>query len=75
MKEVAISDFKAKCVGLLDQVHRTRKPIRITRRGQPLADVVPPSPSVRKGHWLGSMKGRMEILGDVVSPVIEESQR
>jgi prevent-host-death family protein len=67
MKEVAISEFKAKCLALLDQVQKTKKPIRITRRGRPVAEVVPPTPT-RSNDWIGSMKGRMEILGDIVWP-------
>jgi len=67
MKEVAISEFKAKCLALLDQVQKTRKPIRITRFGKPIAEVVPPSP-VSTRDWIGSMKGESKILGDVVSP-------
>ena len=74
MKEVAISEFKAKCLALLEQVHKTKKPIRITRFGKPIADVVPPAPAAGKRDWLGSMEGRMEILGDIVSPVIDESE-
>lgn len=73
MKEVAISEFKAKCLGLIEQVHKTKRPIRVTRFGKPVAEVVPPSPTGEPGDWLGSMKGRMEILGDIVSPVIDES--
>ena len=42
MKEVAISEFKAKCLGMLEQVRKTRKPIRITRFGKPVAEVIPP---------------------------------
>jgi prevent-host-death family protein len=41
MKEVAISEFKAKCLGMLEQVRKTRKPIRITRFGVPVAEIVP----------------------------------
>jgi prevent-host-death family protein len=67
MKEVAISEFKAKCLALLDQVQKTKKPIRITRHGKPVAEVVPLTPA-RSSDWMGSMKGRMEILGDIVSP-------
>jgi prevent-host-death family protein len=44
MKEVAISEFKAKCLGILEEVRKTRKPIRVTRFGKPVAEVVPPSP-------------------------------
>ena len=39
MKEIAISQFKAKCLSLLDQVHKTKKPIRVTRFGKPVAEV------------------------------------
>ena len=72
MKEIAISEFKAKCLALLDQVHKTKQPIRITRRGHPVAEVVAPSP-VRASDWMGSMKDRIQILGDIVSPASDES--
>lgn len=67
MKEVAISEFKAKCLAILDEVQKTKQPIRVTRRGRPIAEVVPPC-AVRSDDWMGSMKGRMEILGDIISP-------
>lgn len=67
MKEIAISEFKAKCLALLDEVQKTKQAIRVTRRGRPIAEVGPPSPTSRR-DWIGSMKGRMEILGDIVSP-------
>jgi prevent-host-death family protein len=72
MKEVAISEFKAKCLALLDQVQKTKKPIRVTRFGKPIAEVVPPSP-VRSNDWIGSMKGKSKILGDIISPASDES--
>ena len=71
MEEVAISEFKAKCLALLEQVRKTKKPIRITRYGKPVAEVFPPAPAARKRSWLGSMAGTAEILGDIVSPVID----
>jgi len=71
MQEVAISVFKAKCLAMLEQVRKTKKPVRITRRGKPIAEIIPPSPEEPKGDWLGSMKGKMEIIGDIVSPVID----
>jgi prevent-host-death family protein len=72
MKEVAISEFKAKCLALLQEVQKTKKPLRVTRRGKPIADVVPPAPPADSRSWIGSMAGRMEILGDIVSPVMED---
>ena len=73
MQEVAISEFKAKCLALLEQVRRTKRPIRVTRFGKPVAEVVPPSPSADASDWLGSMSDTTEILGDIVSPVVDES--
>jgi len=70
MKEVAISEFKAKCLALLEQVQKTKKPIRVTRFGKPVAEVVPPSPAAPV-DWLGSMKDTIEIVGDIVSPANE----
>ena len=74
MEEIAISEFKAKCLALVEQVHKTRKPIRITKFGKPVAEVVPPSPSPGRADWIGSMKGKMEITGDIISPVIDEDE-
>lgn len=67
MKEIAISEFQAKCLALLEQVRKTKKPLRVTKSGKPLAEIVPPSKE-RPTDWMGSMKDRIEILGDIVSP-------
>jgi prevent-host-death family protein len=74
MKEVAISEFKAKCLGLLEQVRKTRQPIRVTRFGKPVAEVVPPSPESRTGRRLGCMVGTARILGDIVGSISDESE-
>ena len=70
MTNVAISEFKAKCLGLIEQVHKTRQPLRITRHGRPLAEVIPAGPD-RKRKFLGDMIGTAEIVGDIVSPIID----
>jgi len=70
MKSVSISEFKAKCLGLIEQVDKTRQPLRITRHGRPVAEVIPAGPD-RKRKFLGDMLGTVEFLGDVVSPVID----
>jgi prevent-host-death family protein len=72
MREVAISEFKAKCLALLAQVQKTKHPIRITRFGKPVAEVIPPSVRASE-NWMGSMKDKIEILGDIVSPANDES--
>ena len=68
MKEVAISEFKAKCLGILEEVRKTRKPIRVTRFGEPVAEVVPSTAEKGKERKLGSMAGSMKIVGDIVGP-------
>jgi prevent-host-death family protein len=68
MKEVAISEFKAKCLALLEQVQKTRQPIRVTRHGKPVAEVIPPSAVPPHKSWIGSMKDLIEIHGDIVAP-------
>ena len=73
MKEIAISEFKAKCLSLLQQVQKTKKPLRVTRFGKPVAEIVPPSADA-PASWLGSMKDRIEIVGDIVSPANEETE-
>ena len=70
MKSVNISEFKAKCHGLIEQVDKTRQPLRITRHGRPVAEIIPAGPD-RKRKFLGDMAGTVEILGDIVSPVID----
>jgi prevent-host-death family protein len=74
VKEVAISEFKAKCLALLEQVRKTRQPIRVTRHGKPVAEIIPPSPVQDRSPWIGSMKGKMEILGDIISPAADEDE-
>jgi len=69
MREIAISEFKAKCLGILEEVRKTRRPIRVTRFGKPVAEVVPPSPPKPSGRRLGTMAGTMEIVGDIVGPI------
>jgi prevent-host-death family protein len=71
MQEVAISDFKAKCLSLLEEVSKTRIPLRVTRRGKAIADVIPASSETEERDWIGSMSDTIEIVGDIVSPVID----
>jgi len=68
MKEVAISEFKAKCLGILEEVQKTRTPIRVTRFGKPVAEVIPRSPGGAAGRRLGSMVGTGKIIGMVSAP-------
>jgi len=74
MQEIAISEFKAKCLAVLEQVRATKKPIRITRFGKPVAEVVPPTAVEDRAAWIGSMMGTMKITGDIISPATDEDE-
>jgi prevent-host-death family protein len=74
IQEVAISEFKAKCLSLLEEVSKTKIPLRVTRRGKAIAEVIPASSDAEGREWLGSMSDSIEIIGDVISPVIEISE-
>jgi antitoxin (DNA-binding transcriptional repressor) of toxin-antitoxin stability system len=72
MEEIAISKFKATCLAVLERVRKTGQPIRVTRFGQPIAEIKPPSPPQpprRFGHRVGTGV----ILGDIVGPIGDES--
>ena len=72
MEEIAISKFKATCLAVLERVRKTGKPILVTRFGQPIAEIVPPSVPEQPKRELGTLRGSFRILGDIVSPASDE---
>jgi prevent-host-death family protein len=68
-RQIAAGKFKATCLALLDEVQRSRKEIIITKRGKPVARLVPVEDAVP--DIFGRMKGSGIILGDIVSPIGE----
>ena len=69
--KVTATEFKARCLELMERVRRTRRPLTITKRGQAVAQLVPPPPEETK-PWL-RLRGSATRVGDVLAPVIEES--
>ena len=68
MDEIAISKFKATCLAVLHGVQKSGRPIRVTRFGKPVAEIVPPTPPEKPRRGLGAMAGTGTILGDIVAP-------
>jgi antitoxin (DNA-binding transcriptional repressor) of toxin-antitoxin stability system len=68
METMPISKFKATCLAALERVRRTGRPLRVTRFGKPVADIVAPAPEHAQVGWIGSMRGTLEIRGDIVAP-------
>ncbi|MBC7793292.1 MAG: type II toxin-antitoxin system Phd/YefM family antitoxin [Clostridia bacterium] len=63
-REIAAGRFKAECLALLDRVERTREVIVVTKRGRPVAKVVPlDSPSKK------TLRGSLVFSGDILLPL------
>jgi prevent-host-death family protein len=67
MKKMQASEFKSRCLKVMDRVQATGEPVIVTKRGKPVVKVVPAEPE--KDDLFGFMKGKFEIVGDIVSPV------
>jgi len=65
IQKIAAGLFKAQCLGLLDEVQQQRKEIVITKRGRPVARLVPVDEKLQT--IFGRMKGTGQILGDIFS--------
>ena len=63
---ISAAQFKAKCLKLIHEVAATREPLIITKRGKPLAKLVPIEDETLTPLF-GYMKGTVEILGDIVN--------
>jgi prevent-host-death family protein len=66
-RHIKASEFKAKCLALMDEVARTGDRIIITKNGRAVAELVPhrpPRKSIR-GIW----KDDLFIVGDIMSPI------
>jgi prevent-host-death family protein len=74
MKSVPAGQFKAKCLALMDEVKQTGEPYIITKRGVPVAKLVPIPPERKRSKSVfGCMRGEAVIVGDIdVSPWEEE---
>lgn len=69
MVQVNVSEFKAVCLRLLEQVRQTGEPIEILKNGQPLAIVQAPPTKSRKAAF-GAMKGTLcSPIGDLTQPL------
>ena len=61
------SEFKAKCLALMDEVERTGQSVVITKNGKPIAELSPYKQ--RKRNARGILKGRLVVTGDIISPI------
>lgn len=68
---IKASEFKAKCLALMDEVAKTGERIVITKNGKPVADLVPHQAASKKNAF-GILKDSLFITGDIMAPLDEE---
>jgi len=69
MKTINASEFKAKCLAILDRVSETGEPLTILKHGKPVAQLVPPATEHR--YPQDALRGSVEIRGDIVAPTTD----
>lgn len=70
---IAISEFKATCLAVLERVRRTGASVLVTKRGEPIAEINPPSTATTGVEWLGAMRGTATMTDDLVNPASARS--
>ena len=74
--EISATEFKAKCLKLIDEVAQTHDPIVVTKRGKPVAKVVPIEPEEGMApSYFGCMAGTIKIVGDIMEPIEQDDDR
>ena len=74
MKTINASEFKAKCLAILDEVNQTREEIIILKRGVPVARLVPPI-SDEETYPQDGLRGSVTIHGDIIEPAFRSEAR
>jgi prevent-host-death family protein len=68
MESLTVSKFKATCLGVLEEVARQKKRIIITKRGKPIAELIPYEAETEPVP----LKNTVAFMGDIMSPVAAE---
>ena len=71
MEKINASDFKARCLAILDSVHSTGEPVLILKRGRPVAQLLRVTEDGEQ-HPQAELEGTVVILGDIVGPALPE---
>jgi len=70
-RTISAGAFKAQCLKLMDQVHAQRTEVVITKRGKPVARLVPVETT--RASIFGCMAGTIVVHGDLIAPVVDPS--
>lgn len=68
METLSVSKFKATCLAVLEEVKKKKKRVLITKRGEPIAEIIPVNGKKRDVP----LKETVTFIDDIVSPVAED---
>ena len=68
MESISVSEFKAKCLSVLQDINKQKKRVVITKRGKPIAEVIPHDPDSKEIP----LEDTVIFMEDIVSPVAED---
>lgn len=74
MRTMGAAKFKAQCLAVMDEVQAKREPVLVTKNGKPVAKLVPVEMEEGEDPIFGFYKGKLKILGDVLSPAFEADE-
>jgi prevent-host-death family protein len=67
-RTMAAGKFKAQCLAVMDEVQKKRQTVVITKRGKPVAKMVPIEP--KQDDIFGFLQGKGKIKGNLVKPAL-----
>jgi prevent-host-death family protein len=70
MRSMPAGEFKTHCLAVMDEVQSKRETVVITKRGRPVAKIVPVDKST--DNIYNFLRGKGAVTGDVISPAIED---
>lgn len=70
MKTIKASEFKARCLQLMDEVAKTGKAVIITKNGKPVSQLLPYRPKFPT--VFGALQGTVTVKGDILAPVEDQ---
>jgi prevent-host-death family protein len=68
MDSLSVSKFKATCLAVVEEVAKSKKPVIITKRGKPIAELIPYEEEIEQVP----LQDTVAFIGDIISPVAAE---
>jgi prevent-host-death family protein len=72
MKTIAAGSFKVHCLAVMDEVQAKRETVVITKRGKPVAKLIPADQNADDIY--GFLAGKGAVVGEVVLPVLSREE-